>query len=480
MPPAASLKLEPLPFGEAIGFFRDKVPMTAGAYRALTDIQREKAFTVARVASADILMDIRDALDRAIADGETPADFESRLAEIMAARGWQGLTPWHTETVFRNNIQTAYSVGRFRQMQALGDRFYGEYDAVNDSATRPTHSALAGRIFPLDHPFWDTWWPPNGHRCRCSVNPVHKHAVEEEGLKVETEDPTGGLVEPIDPKTGRVMPARPLMPDPGWDHHPARSEWEPDLEKYPKRLSRALEADGLGKSPLGVRNFDDVRALVAEKLTPLTRLPEGSALELIRRQDFNSFMATDSKGKIAVSAVTFPMVGNFAPADDLVAAFRNLGRRELSFNQEYALESLWHEIMHNRQQHTPRFGIPKHAMLTMETVNQWLSRRTYGRMLDALGGFAPGQQKEIAAKGYGYASFVKRFDRLLQKLGVRERDIVEPLYRIHGEVDRYEYAVPVAALLAETAGKPDMATRIELMLQSLLSEEEFERLLGEI
>ena len=29
------------------------------------------------------------------------------------------------------------------------------------------HRALDGKCFPVDHPFWHTWFPPNGHRCRC-------------------------------------------------------------------------------------------------------------------------------------------------------------------------------------------------------------------------------------------------------------------------------------------------------------------------
>ena len=159
-----NIDLEPLPFEEAIAFFADKIPMTLGDFYALRESVRAKVFTVARVTSMDVIADVMTAVDRALADGETLADFQGRIDEIMSARGWEGLTPWHAETVFRNNIQTAYSVGRWNQVKDSADRFYGEYDAVNDSHTRPTHAALDGKIFPLDHPFWDTWWPPNGHR----------------------------------------------------------------------------------------------------------------------------------------------------------------------------------------------------------------------------------------------------------------------------------------------------------------------------
>jgi len=242
LPP--NISLEPLPFEEAIAAFKAKLPLSVDEFYALAAESRVMAFTVARVVKMDILMDIHGAVEKAIEAGETLADFTGRLADIMAQKGWEGMSPWHTETVFRNNIQTAYSTGRYKQMVEQQDRFpYWEYDAVNDSRTRPTHAALDGKVFAADHPFWDTWYPPNGHRCRCSVNPVNKYAAEEEGLKIETEDPTGGYIEPKDPATGNKMPARPLIPDPGWAHNPAKTPWQPDMSKYPDELRAQFEKE---------------------------------------------------------------------------------------------------------------------------------------------------------------------------------------------------------------------------------------------
>lgn len=73
------------------------------------------------------------------------------------------------------------------------------------------------------------------------MNPVHKFVVEEEGLTVETEDPTNTLIEPKDPVTGEKLPARPLVPDPGFDTNAAKEAWEPDLSKYPDELREQFE-----------------------------------------------------------------------------------------------------------------------------------------------------------------------------------------------------------------------------------------------
>ena len=237
-----NIDLKPLPFEEAIAFFKDKLALSKEEFSALGQAARARAFTVSGVVRMDIIMDVHTAIEKAIVDGETLADFKGRLTGIMETRGWEGLTPWHAETVFRNNIQSAYSTGRYKQMVDQVENFpYWEYDAVNDAATRPEHGTLDGKVFPADHPFWDTWYPPNGHRCRCSVNPVHKY--EAEGLKIETEDPTGGLIEPIDPETGVKMPARLLMPDKGWDHNPAKAAWQPDLSGYPDALKSQFESE---------------------------------------------------------------------------------------------------------------------------------------------------------------------------------------------------------------------------------------------
>ena len=232
------ISLEPLPFEEAIEAFKDLVPLAPDEFYALAEEARALAFSVSNVMQMDVLVDIRGAVEKAISEGETLADFKDRMDEIFESRGWTAppeFTPWRLETIFRTNVQTAYTTGRYKQMIAEKDVFpYWEYDAVNDSRTRPTHAALDGKVFPADHPFWDTWYPPNGFNCRCGVNPVHRS----EHVTVETEDPTNTLIEPVDPLTGERMPARQLIPDPGWDHNPARERWQPDWSKYPEELRK--------------------------------------------------------------------------------------------------------------------------------------------------------------------------------------------------------------------------------------------------
>lgn len=46
---------------------------------------------------------------------------------------------------------------------------YLEYVTMKDDRVRPEHEALDGIILPIDDPFWDYYYTPNGYRCRCTT-----------------------------------------------------------------------------------------------------------------------------------------------------------------------------------------------------------------------------------------------------------------------------------------------------------------------
>lgn len=213
-----------LKFKDAVDFWQDKVELSTSEYYKLSDEAKMKAFAVSGIAKGDELSMVYDALTRAIEGKIGFADFKRGLSDVWEKRGWIGVGAWRVDNIFRTNVQAAYMAGRWKQAgRAAGTRPYGQYSAVRDTRTRLTHVAAHGMVYPLDHAFWDTWWPLNGFRCRCTVKTLSERQVKARGLKVETEDMTGKLVEPVDPKTGNKMPARLMMPDPGFMYHPGKS-----------------------------------------------------------------------------------------------------------------------------------------------------------------------------------------------------------------------------------------------------------------
>jgi SPP1 gp7 family putative phage head morphogenesis protein len=53
------------------------------------------------------------------------------------------------------------------------------YETVGDARVREEHMALNGITLPVDDPFWDYNYPPNGWNCRCSVKQVSQVEVDE-------------------------------------------------------------------------------------------------------------------------------------------------------------------------------------------------------------------------------------------------------------------------------------------------------------
>lgn len=47
-----------------------------------------------------------------------------------------------------------------------------QYITAGDSRVRASHRKLNNIILPVDHPFWDTWMPPNDWNCRCNVKQI--------------------------------------------------------------------------------------------------------------------------------------------------------------------------------------------------------------------------------------------------------------------------------------------------------------------
>lgn len=55
-----------------------------------------------------------------------------------------------------------------------GDRYNLQYRTVGDDHVRPEHAALNGTTLPFNDAFWDSYYPPNGWNCRCTVVQVRK------------------------------------------------------------------------------------------------------------------------------------------------------------------------------------------------------------------------------------------------------------------------------------------------------------------
>lgn len=181
---------DPTRFHEAVAAWRAKVPMTKAAWDALTQAERQRAFTVAGVAQVRLLSDVWNALDAAIERGETFEEFKAKIGDKLR-KAWGGEEPSHLETVFRTNIQTAYSHGRYAQMTdpvTMARRPFWKYSAVQDGRTTEVCKPLGGTILPADSPFWNTHCPPLHFNCRSTIIALSKVAAERQGISKDEPD----------------------------------------------------------------------------------------------------------------------------------------------------------------------------------------------------------------------------------------------------------------------------------------------------
>lgn len=230
-------------FEEAVRYFDGKIPVTAEIFYKISEDYRNVAFTVSGYTSLQIIKKFHEELLTAIGEGITLKTFREQMNEFLGRNGYEGVTPFQADNIFRTNIQTAYQAGHYKAMtepQTMRLRPFWQYDAVNDKHTRPSHLAMDEKVFPADHPVWDTWYPPNGFRCRCTVKSLSKRQVEQRGLKVEDKIPQKAAL-----SDGRVVN---IMPDPSFGTNSAKAGFTPDLTGYPEPLKKAYQKQQEGKT----------------------------------------------------------------------------------------------------------------------------------------------------------------------------------------------------------------------------------------
>ena len=220
---------------------------------------------------------------------------------------------------------------------------------------------------------------------------------------------------------------------------------------------------------------------------PMLTRGEFGGFKIDRINEKDSFMQTDTaksgsyrKDTIYISNETHSVIGldgqptTFNPMRELQGAFVAIQNgRELTMKQEYALESVWHELKHARavgwRDYKKAEDEPQLKM-AMETINQFCARRSYGKLLSQLGVKAS-HLDEIKQSGFGYSVEVGNFTRLLSHFGISEEDAFS-YFKDKIITSDYEDIFGGVEKFLRGRGVKDAKKLI-----SLLNKEEFERIL---
>ncbi len=256
---------------------RDPGKRTSWHWSEVWQEAHEDAFVVAKMVRGDLLKEVHDSLERAIANG-TP--FEKWKKEIVPKLEgeWIGKTVgelWdelpdeekanrdkpegkerekvinahRLKTIYEVNMRVANARERYKQLEDRKESLpYWQYVSLKDNRTRASHFEARDLVFRHDDVFWETHYPPNGWNCRCYVVPVDEKIIKANGLRKATgeghiywsADSKGREFAVYDGTTPR------LACDPGWSYCVGREnrlkQTAAEKEKtYPPELKKQAD-----------------------------------------------------------------------------------------------------------------------------------------------------------------------------------------------------------------------------------------------
>lgn len=228
-----------LPPEQAIQWFRQKGYALNFDWRDMWAEQHRQAFTVAKATQLDVLADLRQAVDEALAKGLTRQQFTKALRPTLQQKGWWGekeeIDPLTGEpklvqlgsanrlrTIYETNLRQEQAAARWERIERTAQaRPWLRYVAVLDGNERAEHRRWHGIILPWDDPWWDTHSPPNGWGCRCKVMQLSDRDLQRFGLRPALKAPPVRYETFVNERTGRAVRV-PQGIDPSFEYNPGK------------------------------------------------------------------------------------------------------------------------------------------------------------------------------------------------------------------------------------------------------------------
>lgn len=248
----------PLP-KEPLRWFKSKGIQPSFDWKDVWQEEHAIAFTVAKAMEFDVLETIKLATQKALSQGQTLEQFKRDLKPLLTKLGWWGrqdkVDPLTSETrevqlgssrrlkvIYRTNLRTARAAGQFERAQRTKAALpYLMYELGPSENHREEHVRWSRIILPVDHPFWQTHYPPNGWGCKCRVRQISEQEAQRLG-GVST-DPHIQYRDWLNERTGEMLKV-PQGIDPGWDYNPGTARLK-SLDEHLYRKSPGLVKQAL-------------------------------------------------------------------------------------------------------------------------------------------------------------------------------------------------------------------------------------------
>ncbi|WP_051269753.1 phage head morphogenesis protein [Flavobacterium suncheonense] len=339
----------------------------------------------------------------------------------------------YLEAEYQYAVGASLMAGKWSEF-GESDRYNLQYRTAGDARVRQEHEKLHNTTLPKNDPFWDSYYPPNGWRCRCTVVEVLKDKYEQSdsGKSIKAGEAATSQIG----KDGknrleifRFNPGKQKIIFP--PKHPYR------LGIGNKEVTKVIKDVYKNNNSINLSDFikggiptnKEIKAIF-QKYAQLYPDDFRNGLEDVKFLKSTGYLMQHSMkyspatGKwvggstLSLSSHTFSSI-DFNPLESFKTALGAIKKGEkLSFKQEYALESMWHEILHAKTKTAPVKLSPV-GTKNMETINQFCARHTYPEFMERLGGKAT-HQKDILENGYGYREWISDFRQNLKEKGISE------------------------------------------------------------
>jgi SPP1 gp7 family putative phage head morphogenesis protein len=224
------IAIENVEFKEAIFYLKRKVNMPSKSWNDLKKETYDLSFVISEITKASFLTDIHDELVKSLKAGKTIKDFRNEFAGLVNKHGWtfKEEKKWRSDVIFDNNLHSARAAGKWKQYQKSEEKLFLSYSAVRDHRTRADHSMLHGTVRAINDSFWTHYYPPNGHRCRCTTISYDERQMSQHRIK-ETNIP--------------MIAKQQKGIDTGFDYAPGRyiEQLKKQTKKMPKEIALILK-----------------------------------------------------------------------------------------------------------------------------------------------------------------------------------------------------------------------------------------------
>ena len=274
---------------------------------------------------------------------------------------------------------------------------------------RDGHKLFYNKVWPIDDAFWNTNYPGNLWNCKCGIKSTSESAAP--AKKHNHSKPSPGL-EQNPGKTGKMFT----------DSHPYIKDASTSDKKVVKEFTEAIIKEEV-KSIKGVQKIIDEYLKRYPEDTNGKAITVGTFREKPKGAGFTMMQANSVKGEIQFNTYKIYDGGTNSPFTRLTNALNKIRKgQKLSFEEEYAIESFYHEILHTKTKGWEALrphGWGDYKRTAMETVNQFVSRHEYARFIERLGGTAI-HEKAVLKDGSGYKKWVGRFRDVIRKAKINE------------------------------------------------------------